>query len=160
MKHKAFITVALFNILMLAGTAFAFGEDILAATGQYTFFIKPCPQTNTTYYQKMVPCVLRDTIQVPKTVVDSYPLPIPSVRGIPIVRHEQPVGCALGSSPCIECAPKPSSSPDVLTSVVPRMVNVRIPSVVPAPKEITKRVKLPQWFAVTEEPKPIRKAGK
>jgi hypothetical protein len=44
--------------------------------------------------------------------------------------------------------------------VVPRMLPVRVPSVEIVPREVTRRVMLPQWFEVVEEqipPKEVRK---
>ncbi len=159
---KAFAVV--FSMLIfstaVAGPAFSFGENILAATGQYTFFIKPQPGSHTTYYQKMVPCVAKDIVPVPKRVSQTYPVPVPSIRNMPTVMHETPVGAACGAGPCIDCFPKPSVKNASKEMILPRMVPVRVPGVEFVPREVTRRVMLPQWFAVTEEilpPKQVRK---
>lgn len=138
----------------VAAPAFSFGENILAATGQYTFFIKPDPVSHTTYYQKMVPCVVKDVVLVPKRVSQTYPVPVPATRNMPTVIHETPVGCALGASPCVECFPKPSVRNASKEVIVPRMMPVRVPGVEYVPREVTRKVMLPQWFAVSEDLRP------
>ena len=145
-------------LLCVAPQAFAFGEAILAASGQYTFFIKPAPGSHVTYYQKMVLCVITEEIAVPRPVAPVFPVPVPVARNIPVVRTETPVGCAVGQSPCIECRPRPSSMSATVEQLVPRMVPVRVPGVEPVPKTVKRKIMRPQWFAVTEQPKgPVRK---
>ncbi|MBI5251413.1 MAG: hypothetical protein HY912_18145 [Desulfomonile tiedjei] len=159
---KAF-TVVMSTIVFsaaIAAPAFSYGENILAATGQYTFFIKPEPGSCTTYYQKMVPCVAKDIVPVPKRVSQTYPVPVPSIRNIPTVIHETPVGCACGAGPCVECFPRPSVRNASKEAILPRMVPVRVPGVEFVPREVTRRVMLPQWFAVTEEPLPPKQVRK
>jgi hypothetical protein len=159
---KAFavlISTLIFSIGAVA-PAFSFGENVLAATGQYTFFIKPDPCSHTTYYQKMVPCVAKDVVPVPKRISQTFPVPLPSVRNMPTVLHEDPVGAACGAGPCVDCFPKPSVRNASKEVIMPRMVPVRVPGVEYVPREITRRVMLPQWFAVTEEllpPKQVQK---
>jgi hypothetical protein len=144
-------------VLCLASQAFGFGEDILGASGQYTFFIKPCPGSSVTYYQKMVPCVLTEEIAVPRPVAPVFPVPVPVVRNQPVTRMETPVGCAQGSSPCVECVAQPSSVSASGETVAPGMAQFRVPGVEPAFKTVKRRIMLPQWFAVTEQPREVRK---
>jgi len=144
-------------VLCLASQAFGFGEDILAASGQYTFFIKPCPGSSVTYYQKMVPCVLTEEIAVPRRVAPVFPVPIPVARNQPVTRMETPVGCAQGASPCIECRAQPSAVSANGEVVTPRMAPFRVPGVEPAFRTVKRRIMLPQWFAVTEQPRQVRK---
>lgn len=144
--------------LCVAPQAFAFGEGVLAASGQYTFFIKPAPGSHVTYYQKMVPCVVTEEISVPRRVAPVFQVPVPTLRNQPVVRTEVPVGCAVGQSPCIECRPRPSTMAASAQQVVPRMVPFRVPGIEPVPKTVKRKIMLPQWFAVTEQPKPpVRK---
>jgi hypothetical protein len=143
--------------LCLSVQALAFGEDVLAATGQYTFFIKPCPGSNVTYYQKMVPCILTQKIAVPRPVAPVFPVPFPKVRNVPVTRMETPVGCALGASPCMECMPKPSVAPGMGEVVLPAMAQARVPGFVPMFRTVKRRITRPQWFAVTEQPRQVKK---
>lgn len=149
---------------VLASSAYAFGEDILARTGQYTFFIKPDPTSHVTYYQKMVPCVKRKTIPVARRIYETYPVPIPVTRRLPMVLSETPVFCEDGPGPHTRCFPRPSSRSASKDVPVPRMVPVRVPGLAIEPKDVTRRIMLPQWFAVEEIPKPplrgFRKASK
>jgi hypothetical protein len=149
---------------VLASSAYGLGEDILAHTGQYTFFIKPDPTSHVTFYQKMVPCVKTKIIPVARRIVETYPVPVPVTRKLPVLLSETPVGCDDGADPCIECFPKPSTRSAFKDVVAPRMVPARIPSLVVEPRAVTRRIMLPQWFAVEEIPKPpprkIRKVSK
>ncbi len=154
------ILVMVFCSLTLVSQVFAFGEDILGLTGQYTFFIRPVPGWGVTYYQRMVPCVARETVPVPHRVVQTYPFPIPVIRQQPITITEIPVGCAQGSGPCVRCRPMPSSRPASKAVVTPTVVPVGVPGIELTPKCVTRPVMLPQWFAVTETPRYIRKVSK
>jgi len=149
-----------FCSLTFASQLFAFGEDMLALTGQYTFFIKPVPGWDVTFYQKMVPCVAQETLPVARRVVQTYPLPIPAMRRQPITVTETPVGCAQGSGPCVECFPMPSCTPASKEVPVPLVVSVGVPGIELAPRCVTRPVMLPQWFAVTEQPRDVRKVSK
>lgn len=156
------IIAALIFFLAATPGAFAFGEPILALSGQYTFFTNPCPGSHTTYYQKMVPCVAKETIWVPRKVVNTYPVPVASIRREPVTISETPVGCPHGSSDCVECAPRPSRYHLVKEVVGPRPVPTPITDIALVPRTVTRRVMLPQWFEVIEQakpPKPIRKVG-
>ncbi len=154
------------SILVLAlsvgfgSAALAMGEGVLAKTGQYTFFLNPCPTSCMTYYQKMVPCVIKETIPVPRRVLQNYMVPVPVRRKVPTLITEAPVGCPEGASPCATCYPKPSQRYGNREIWGPRMMAVRVPVVQFTPKEITRRGMFPQWFAVTEEPRPPRKIRK
>jgi hypothetical protein len=145
---------------MGVSSALAAGEDIMAKSGQYTFFIKPDPCAPITYYQKLVPCVVRETIPVPRRVWLSYQVPVPAAQRIPVTVTETPVGCAGGPDQCAQCFPQASSRPGTKEVWGPRMVTVRVPDVVFTPREVTRKVMLPQWFAVTEEPRPPQKVRK
>jgi hypothetical protein len=146
--------------LSLASVALAFGENVLALTGEYTFFIRPVPGWDVTFYQKLVPCVAQDTVPVPRRVVQTYPLPIPRMQRLPVTITETPVGCAQGAGPCVDCRPRPSQRPATKEVAAPMIVPVGVPGIEVTPKAVTRRVMLPQWFAVTEEPKNIRKVSK
>jgi hypothetical protein len=155
----------LFTMVLVLSACFtslgwSFGEGILAQTGQYTFFINPCPPGGPTYYQKLVPCVVKETIQVPKTVFQTYPVPVPAKSKVPTLITEAPVGCAQGAGPCTTCYPKASEKKSTADMWGPRMMMVRVPYVEFTPKEITRRVMRPQWFAVCEEARPVRKVQK
>lgn len=157
-----------FNIFCLAALAMTFmtspcqamGEDILAHTGQYTFFIKPVPGSHTTYYQKAVPCVADVMAPVPRRVTNTYPVPVPVRRHSSVVVSETPMGCAEGQGPCVECFPRPSRRGGTGEVWAPNFIPVSVPGKQFVPKHVTRRIKLPQWFEVTEDPgmpKPIRK---
>lgn len=156
---KLFISVLAVSACF-ASSALAFGEGILAQTGQYSFFINPCPPGGPTYYQKLVPCVVKETIQVPRTVFQTYPVPVPARQKVPTLVTEAPVGCAQGAGPCDTCYPKATEKKATGELWGPRMVMVRVPFVEFTPKEVTRRVMLPQWFAVTEEVRPVQKIRK
>jgi hypothetical protein len=143
-----------------ASACWAAGEDVLGLTGQYTFFIKPDPCSPVTYYQKMVPCVSREIIPVPRKVSLPYQVPVPGRQNLPSMVSETPMGCAEGQGPCTTCRPSPTSRPGTKEVWGPRMVTVRVPDVEFVPKEITRKVMLPQWFAVTEQPRPPQKIRK
>jgi len=160
-KSPVVVGVLLCSLAFSVG-AYGFGEDMLARTGQYTFFIKPEPGSCTTYYQKMVPCVVKETIMVPRKVVNTYPVPVASVRREPVMITHTPVGCPEGSGPCVQCSPRPSCYNTTKEVIVPRMVRTPVTETVFVPKCVTRRVMLPQWFEVTEQPvrpKVIRKVG-
>lgn len=141
-------------LVTAAVPALAAGEDILAASGRYTFFIKPDPASCVTFHQKMVPCIERKTVGVPRTVVETYPLPVPSRQKQRVLVTETPVGDACGVTPCINCFPKPVCKPGTTDVIVPSIVPIRIPTLVIQPKCVERRIKLPQWFAVEEQPLP------
>ncbi|MBM3302243.1 MAG: hypothetical protein FJY85_20110, partial [Deltaproteobacteria bacterium] len=130
------------------------GEAILGLTGQYTFFIKPEPGSPCTYYQKMVPCVLEETVPIPRQSKVVFPVPEASRRGMPVLRSETPVGCADGSGPCLHCFPKPSCRPATSDVVIPVMRQVSVPILEVGPRCVKKRVMRPQWFEVTDIPRP------
>jgi len=157
-------SVVLFLVVLTCGilpfVACAEGEAILALTGQYTFFIKPDPGSHETYYQKMVPCVLTQTVPVPRRVVPVYPLPVSRLRGAPTLRSEIPVGCADGSGPCLKCFPKPTYRPATQDMVVPVTKRVRIPGIEIRPKCVKKRIMRPQWFKVRDDPRPHKRPRK
>jgi hypothetical protein len=157
-------TILLLTILSLVSVPYAcaFGEDILAHSGQYTFFIKPDPGSCTTYYQKMVPCLAKETVPVPRPAVLVYPVPVPTPQKRPIIVSESPVGCAEGSGPCVECFPQATCKPARKEVMVPRPIPVPVPGTQVVPQCVTRPVLRPQWFAVTEipaPPQPIRKVG-
>ncbi len=160
-KLPAIFSTMLLSVVLSSG-AFAGGEGLLALKGEYSFFINPEPGSCVTYYQKMVPCIAKETIFVPKKVVRTLPLPVPTFQRQPILRSEIPVGCAEGAGPCVECAPKPVCGPGYKNVLVPKMIPVRVPTVEWVPKCVTRKVWRPQWFAVNEVPRPpkkIRKVG-
>jgi len=156
---KVFISALVLSVGFTA-TALAAGEEVLAATGQYSFFINPCPTAGMTYYQKMVPCVIRETVQIPKKVFQSYSVPVPVRQNVPTLVTEAPVGCPQGACEDATCYPKPTQRPGTREMWLPKMVTVRVPYVEFTPREITRKVMFPQWFAVTEEPRPARKVRK
>ena len=163
------INFSLFFFLILSFilspcSAKAMGEDVLAHTGQYTFFIKPHPGACMTYHQKMVPCVATQTIPIPRAAVQTYPVPFPVKRSLPVVASEKPVGCAFGAGPCTECYPHPSSRPGIKEIWPPQIRPVSITGPEFTPHHVTRKIILPQWFLVTEHPvppvpKPVRKVG-
>lgn len=160
MSTKSAIVFSAILILLVSAPAHAEGEAMLALTGQYTFFIKPEPGSCVTYYQKMVPCVLKETVLVPKRVVQTFPMPFTSKRAKSVLRHETPVGCAEGAGPCLQCYPRPSCRSAMTHVQVPVMKPVRVRGLEAVPKCVTRRVMRPQWFQVTETPKPLRKVRK
>lgn len=160
LKKLSVLFVAVISLVILSSAALAEGEAILALTGQYTFFIKPEPGSCDTYYQKMVPCVLERTIPVPRRVVPVYPVPVAAKRRVPVLRSEIPVGCADGEGPCLHCYPKPSCRPATIDVVGPVPKPVRVPGVEIRPKCVKERVMRPQWFKVTEEPRPQKRPRK
>lgn len=160
-KLPAIFSTMLLSVLLSSG-AFAAGEDLLALKGEYTFFINPEPGSCVTYYQKMVPCIVKETVMVPKKVIRPLPLPVPTFQRQPVLRSEIPVGCAEGAGPCVECYPKPVCGPAYKNVMVPRFIPIPVPDIELVPKCITRKVMRPQWFAVTETPRPpkkIRKVG-
>lgn len=162
LRKSPFVVGVLICSLAFSAVVYGFGENVLSRTGQYTFFIQPEPGSCTTYYQKMVPCVVKETIMVPRKVVNRYPVPVPSVRRERVMISHTPVGCPEGSGPCVECSPKPSCYPATKDMIVPRIVGTPVTETVFVPKYVTRKVLLPQWFEVTEQPVPpkvIRKVG-
>jgi len=144
------------SVLTLAITtpASAVGEDVLAHTGQYTFFIKPDPCSHVTYYQKMVPCMERKVESVPQTVINAFPVPVVARKRQRVVISETPVGHAKGSGPCVECYPRAICKPAVKEVLLPTVVPVNVPGVIFNPRCTERRVIRPQWFAVEEHPAP------
>lgn len=159
-RSSTVLVCAIGIILALSGTARPEGEGILALTGQYTFFIRPQCGFGETYYQKLVPCRLEETIQIPRVVTPRFLVPHASIRGAPVMRNEIPVGCAQGAGPCLECFPKPTRRPAVNPGVVPIMAPVAVKDLEFREKHVVRRVLRPQWFKVTDEPRPLRKVSK
>lgn len=163
-KNLKLFILALVLCVSVSSVASAMGEEVLARTGQYTFFITPCPTSGITYYQKMVPCVIRETVQVPRRVFQNYPVPVPARQRVPTLVTGAPVGCPEGACDAgcdgAKCYPQPSQRPGSREIWGPRMMTVRVPETQFTPREITRRVMLPQWFAVTEEPRAPRKIRK
>jgi hypothetical protein len=157
--NKALLRYVLLGAMLFGATAqcAAFGEDVLAASGQYTFFIKPRCGTNATYYQKMVPCVLTEELPTARLITPVYGVPVPDQRKQGIVRTETPVGCAQGSRPCAECFPRETRTTDFVDRQFPVMIPSVMPTWVPDPQIARRPVMLPQWFMVTEEAKAPRK---
>jgi len=153
-KSALVILSAAVLCMALVSHAFAFGEDVLAHTGQYTFFIKPEPGSHVTYYQKMVPCVADVPVPVPRRVVPVYPLPMARVQTEPVSISETPVGCALGQGPCVDCFPQPSQRVEPKGVVVPRDIPISVPGIEPVPRCVKRPVLLLQWFEVREDPLP------
>jgi hypothetical protein len=161
-KKQTFLSCMVLLTVLSAVSAWAAGEEILARTGHYIFFIQPDPCTGVTYSQKLVPCVLEDTVYVPRKVFPAYQVPEPVRRSQGVVVTETPVGCALGESPCVECFPRPTQRRETRDVWGPRPVAVRVPTLEWVPKKVTKKIMLPQWFAVQEQPiqrPPVRKVG-
>ncbi len=150
------ILVVSLAALISSSPALAMGEDILALTGRYTFFIKPDPTSHVTFYQKMVPCVEEKTVGIPRTVVETYGLPIPFPRRERVLVTETPVGHAKASGPCVQCFPSPVCKAEIKDVIVPRVVPVQVPGVILQPKCVPRRLMSPQWFAVEEHPMPPR----
>jgi hypothetical protein len=152
--HRVIFTIILFCALVAGTThnACAFGEDVLAMTGQYVFFIKPkC--SNMTYYQKMVPCMVTETCPTPRRVFPKYAVPVPDCRPFPVTVTETPVGHACGAPPCAECRPLPTTTTLYKDAILPRMLPAVVPTIEPVPRQITRPAMFPQWFAVSEEAK-------
>lgn len=162
LKHFNLMCLVALVITLTTSPCLAMGEEILAHTGQYTFFIKPVPGSHTTYYQKAVPCVADVMVPVPRRVSNTYPVPVPVRRHLSVIVSQTPMGCAEGAGPCVECYPRPSRTGGSAEVVVPNFIPVRVPGTQFVPRQVTRRIKLPQWFEVTEEarmPKPIRKVA-
>lgn len=147
-------------IVAFTGAVTAEGEGILAMTGQYTFFIRPECGSGETYYQKLVPCRLEETIPVPVPVTPKFLVPHASIRGVHVMRSEIPVGCAEGAGPCLECFPKPIRYPAVNPAVIPITPPVGVRDLEFRPMTVIRTVWKPQWFKVVDEVKDPRKAGK
>ncbi len=160
-NSRAVLLLAILSLLA-TGYAHAFGEGILAHTGQYTFFIKPDPCSNVTYYQKLVPCLAEETIPVPRPAMRVYPVPVPRPQRQPIMISETPVGCAEGAGKCLECFPQASTARGSKQVMAPQPIAVPVAGIEFVPRHVTRRVLRPQWFEVTEipaPPQPIRKVA-
>ena len=160
LKHFNLLFISALILTFLSTPAWATGEEILAHSGQYTFFIKPVPGSHTTYHQKLVPCVATLTVPVPRRVAYTYPVPVPVRRHLPTVISETPMGCAEGQAPCVECFPQPSRRSASKDIWPPNFIPVRVPGMEFTPRDVTRRIKLPQWFEVTEQPSMPRKIRK
>jgi hypothetical protein len=162
LKHFNVMCLVALSVALMNSPCGAMGEEILAHTGQFTFFIKPVPGSHTTYYQRTVPCVASVMVPVPRHVTNTYPVPVPVRRHLPVMVSETPMGCAEGQGPCVECYPRPSRMSASREVWAPNIIPVSVPGTQFVPKHVTRRIKLPQWFEVTEEPsmpKPIRKVA-
>ena len=153
-KYASTIVIVVVSYLMCAQSVFSYGEDLLAHTGEYTFFITPNPVTCVTYRKRLVPCVVKETIPVAQRYAMTYPIPFPGKQRVPVVVQETPVGCAAGSGPCTTCTPKCFTSSGILYKKTPRIIPVTITGKRYMPQCVTKRVMLPQWYVVEEFPKP------
>lgn len=154
-RFLAFL-IALVLSIAFSGYAMAFGEDVLAATGQYTFFIKPYPGCPLTYYQKMVPCKMKQTVFRSNPIVERYPVPVPKRGGRPVIVTETPAGWSDCDS-CIECFPKPLQYRGRGEALLSRNVPIPVTFDMITPKTVERRVRRPQWFAVEEKPIPSKR---
>ena len=155
MRSKWSLVLASIMLSLAASTAaHAVGEDILAVSGQYTFFIKPDPSSCTTYYQKMVPCIKKQNVPVAVGSVPVYPVPIPMPRPKRIMVQETPVGHVKGAGPCLRCRPSPCRTPMVKDVFPPVPVPIPVPGLSIEPKCVARPVMRPQWFKVDELPMP------
>ena len=162
-KQLRMVFPVLFLFLVSAPSAIAFGEDVLAHTGEYTFFIKPKPGSHVTYRQRMVPCAVREHVPVPTKTSITYPVPIPEKRRHQMVIIERPVGCAADFGPCKQCFPRAYMERSSRNKIYPRMLPVRVSGTVFSSKCVTRRVMRPMWYEVRETPvptRPVRKVGK
>jgi len=151
------VIVSIVLSFICAPQAFAFGEDVLAATGQYTFFIRSKCEPNVLYYQKMVPCIA-DGCPLPRQITNRYQVPVADLRKEFAKYREVPVGCPPGCGDCMECFPKESKYSGYNDIVGPRPIPAEISSVVPVPNPVRQHVMAPQWFAVYETKRqPARK---
>jgi hypothetical protein len=153
------ILLAAAIIAALAIPAHAVGEEILAHTGQYTFFIKPDPSACVTYYQKLVPCIERKATPVVRPVIETYPVPIAVIRGQRAMITETPVGCAGGCGSCLECYPTPTRRPGPKEVVEPHPIPVPVHGMNIDARWVQRPVKRPQWFMVEEHPMPPHRKG-
>ena len=151
-KRVPVVLCAALLCLAVASHAFAFGEDVLAATGQYTFFIKPEPGSHVTYYQKMVRCVAEVPVPSPRRVAPVYRVPMAHIQRERSLITETTVGCALGQGDCVDCFPRAARYRQPRDVVVPRDIRVPMPGIEPVTRLVTRPVWLPQWFEVSEEP--------
>ncbi len=130
------------------------GEDTLALTGEYTFFLKQVPGCTPTFYQKMVPCVEKICEPVPRRVVHTYPVPVPVRQKIPTLVCETPLGCAQGEGPCLRCMPPCTKRVEIKECVVPQITPVQFNDVAFDRRTIRRPTMRPQWFQVSESPMP------
>jgi hypothetical protein len=137
---------------MSCGAAHAVGEDILAHSGQYTFFVKPNPCAPVTYHQKTVPCMVTRDVPTVRMRQVTYHLPVPLIVGRRVMIRETPIACPADRDPCVRCLPKVSTHPGVGTTVEPRPARVQFTDPVVVPQCVTRRVNLPRWFMVEEIP--------
>ncbi|MEW6348796.1 MAG: hypothetical protein AB1646_07010 [Thermodesulfobacteriota bacterium] len=147
----AFLLIA---VTLATPMAHAEGEGILALSGEYTFFLKPLPGCTPTYYQKMVPCVERICEPVPRRVVQTYPVPVPSRRRVPTLVCETPLGCAKGEGDCLKCFPPCTKRVELKECVAPRIVPTEFQDVVFERRIVCRPTMRPQWFEVNEHPMP------
>jgi hypothetical protein len=149
-RFFAQLSCALVVGALSCGAAHAVGEDILAHTGQYTFFVKPNPCVPVTYHQKTVPCRVTRTAPMVRIRQAAYYLPVPVIAGQRTMIRETPIACPGDADPCVACFPKVSRTPGLSEAPVPRPVRVRFPEVDIVPQCVTRRVNLPRWFMVEE----------
>lgn len=134
------------------GPAHAVGEDILARSGQYTFFVKPNPCVPVTYYQRTVPCRVTRNVPAVRTMQVPYYLPVAAIADRRTIIRETPIACPMDSDPCVQCSPRMTRRPGMAAVAAPRPVRVGVTEVVIVPKCVTRRVNLPRWFMVEEIP--------
>jgi hypothetical protein len=154
-KIPAAVLVAILMAHCMCPSAFAFGEDVLAHTGEFTFFIKPDPGSCKTYTQKMVPCVEKKTVPVVKLINKTYPVPVPKGVIKPTKICENPMA-EKGKPQCVQCFPKSRVQGSSKKLVRPQMIPVTTPGMVIAPKCVTKKTMKPVWFEFKESPAPPR----
>ncbi len=137
----------------------AYGEDVLAHTGEFTFFIKPEPGSCRTYTQKMVPCVEKKTVPQERLINQTYPVPIPGSVTKPTLITETPMG-RKGKPGCLQCFPKSSIQRSAKKMVAPRIIPVNVKGVLLSPKCVSRKIMKPVWFEFYEKPAPPKRPTK
>lgn len=132
-----------------------YGEDVLALTGQYTFFVRPHPGQPITYYQKAVPCVSRKSVQNLRSHHATVHVPYGAKRRQPIIVVETPLPMGHGPNQSISCFPKPRQHSMWRDVRVPETRPTRVLIRQPSSRMASRRIVLPYWFEVREEPRPL-----
>jgi hypothetical protein len=163
MTVKSIIILFLFLVFPLA-VCFGEGEDFLSATGEYLFFVRSEHDPKVTYYKKMVPCEVEETVLELRKRKRAYSIPSAKLVTWPVRITETPEATE-SQEEClgVRCFPNSRTYSAKQDMRVTYAKSVTAPLMEIFPRQVNRNKKLPVWIRVQQEAAPlgaIKKAGR